>query len=548
MVMHRRDFLKRASALGGLGLLGPLGQLSYPRSCQAAAPDFSDYKALVCIFLYGGNDTLNMLVPYGSAPGKGYSDYATVRGNLAVADNDLGLTAVTSNNTNLNRGSLGAGSANPYNVNQTHGAAYTRGLYPLSGKGIDLAVNGVMPELAQLIVDNRVSILANCGTLVEPVSRDDIIAGGGRLPKFLFAHNHQQQELQTGRADDLSYIGWAGRIADVWNNINSGNPLGLNLAYLNNDHMMVGRNSSPLVLKADAPPDVSHLRAGQGSDDSDDRRALFNALAGAGGSTSRLAFNSHNTPTTGDYFKDHYNRLLLKSISTFEDLDNSWQTAQLSFSTTDPYGQDLFSFPTKDQLGFFNNINGQLIRQLESVTKMIHMGASGLLGAGYNRQIFLVQMNGFDNHASQAQDHPLLLRELSLGLWKFQQAMEELGYAQQVTTFTMSDFGRTLTRNEDGTDHAWASNQLVMGGVGDRSTGNLDGGKLFGTLPDLQLGGPDDYGEKGRYIPTTAQEQVNAAVARWFGVDDSLMRTLFPNLVNFQSGSEFDSAFMDLFV
>jgi uncharacterized protein (DUF1501 family) len=547
MVMHRRDFLKRATALGGLGLLGPLGQLSYPKSCQAAAPNFSDYKALVCIFLYGGNDALNMLIPYGSTPGRGYSDYATVRGNLAVADNDLGLSSVTSNNTNLNQGNLGTGSANPYNVNQNHTTAYKRGLYPLTGKGIDLAVNGVMPELAQLIVDDRVSLIANCGTLVEPTSRADITAGIAKRPKFLFAHNHQQQELQTGRADDLYYTGWAGRIADAWSGINNANPLGLNLAYFNVDHMVVGRNSSPLVMKADNPPNVDHLRSGV-NNDRDDRRALFYALAGVEGNTGRLNFNGLNTPTTGDYFKDHYNHLLRKSLSTFENLDATWQTTQLDFSTTDSYGQDLFSIPTNAQLGFSSNIGGQLIRQLESVTKMIHMGSSGLLGPGYNRQIFLVQMNGFDNHASQAQVHPRLLRELSLGLWKFQQAMEELGYAQQVTTFTMSDFGRTLTRNEDGTDHAWASNQLVMGGVGDHSTGSLDGGKLFGTPPDLQLGGPDDYSEKGRYIPTTAQDQVNAAIARWFGVDDSLMRTLFPNLVNFQSGSDYDSAFTKLFV
>lgn len=547
MVMHRRDFLKRATTMGGLGLLAPLGQLSYSRRCQAATPAFSDYKALVCIFLYGGNDTFNMLIPYGSAPGRGYSDYASVRGDLAVADNNLALSSLTDSHTNLNQGSLGAGSANPYNINQHHSTAYTSGLYPLTGKGIDLAVNGLMPELAQLIYDNRVGIVANSGTLVEAVSRADISAGRARLPKFLFAHDHQQRELQTGRADDLGQIGWAGRIADAWNDVNNGNPLGLNLAYFNSDLMMVGQNSSPLVLKPEAPPSIHHLKTGM-NDANDDRRSLFNALAGVENNTGRLDFNRLNTPATGDYFKHLYNRLLLNSISTFEHLDSIWQATQLNFSTPDSYGQDLFSIPTHDQLGFSKNINGTLIRQLESVTKMIHMGASGLLGPGYNRQIFLVQLSGFDSHASQAQYHPLLLRELSLGLWKFQQAMEELGYARQVTTFTLSDFGRTLTRNEDGTDHAWASTQLVMGGVGDRSAGNLDGGKLFGSLPDLRLGGADDYSDKGRFIPTTAQDQVNAAVARWFGVDDTLMRTLFPNLVNFQSGSDYDSAFTPLFV
>ncbi|MEW8028244.1 MAG: DUF1501 domain-containing protein [Candidatus Thiodiazotropha sp.] len=547
MVMHRRDFLKHATVMGGLGLLAPLGQLSYTRPCLAAAPTFSDYKALVCIFLYGGNDTFNMLIPYGGTTGKGYMDYASVRRDLAVADRDLDLTSVTTANTNLNRSSLGAGSANPYNVNQHQSTAYTRGLYPLTGKGIDLAVNGVMPELAQLIVDNRVSIVANTGTLVEPVNRTDIIAGSAELPKFLFAHDHQQRELQTGQANDLGHIGWAGRIADAWNGVNGGNPVGLNLSYFNNDLMMVGRSTSPLVMKTDKPPSIGHLKTGV-SRDRDDRRALFKALAGVQGDTGRLNFNALNTTSTGDYFKGLYNRLLLKSLSTFDYLNSSWQTTHIDLTTPDSYGQELFSMPTNRQLGFSKNIDGALIKQLASVTKMIHMGASGILGPGYNRQIFLVRLGGFDTHASQAEHHSLLLRELSLALWKFQKAMEELGYAQQVTTFTMSDFGRTLTNNGDGTDHAWASNQLVMGGVGDHSPGSLDGGKLFGTLPDLRLGGTDDYGDMGRYIPTTAQDQINAAIARWFGVDDALMQSLFPNLVNFRTGADYASAYADLFV
>ncbi|MCU7932882.1 MAG: DUF1501 domain-containing protein [Candidatus Thiodiazotropha sp. (ex Codakia rugifera)] len=151
-------------------------------------------------------------------------------------------------------------------------------------------------------------------------------------------------------------------------------------------------------------------------------------------------------------------------------------------------------------------------------------------------------------HSNQAITHPLLLRELSLGLWEFQKSMEELGYAKQVTTFTLSDFGRTLSQNGDGTDHAWGSHQLVMGGLGDGSAASLDGGKLFGTLPHLHLGGDDDFSDKGRIIPTMAQDQVNASIARWFGVDDDLMQSLFPNLVYFQTNGNFESAYVDLFV
>lgn len=547
MAMHRRDFLKRTAAMGGLGMLGTLGELSSVRSALAATPAFSDYKAMVCIFLYGGNDAFNMLIPYAGATGKGYADYASVRGDLAVDDRDLDLSTVASGGRDLNRGALGPGSANPYNLDLGQRSAYTRGLYPLTSKGIGLAVNGLMPELAQLIMDDRLSIVANTGTLVEPVSRGDIVAATAELPEFLFSHSNQQTELQTGQADKLGQTGWAGRIADAWQGINGGNPLGLNISYHGGNIMMVGRNDSPLVLNTGAPPYIGYLRTGTSSGH-DDRRALYKALAGAQGSTGRLDFNSANTPETADYFKNLYNRLLLKSLSTFDYLNDSWGAGQIDLITPDSYGQALFSIPDHEQLGFSRNINGGLIKQLESVTRMIHMGASGLLGPNYNRQIFLVKFGGFDTHSSQAENHPLLLRELSLALWKFHKAMEELGYAKQVTTFTMSDFGRSLTRNDDGTDHAWGSSQLVMGGIGDRSTGSLDGGKLFGALPDLRLGGEDDHGEMGRFIPSTAQDQVNATIARWFGVDDTLMRSLFPNLVNFQQGTDFESAYTGLFI
>ena len=544
MATQRRDFLK---ALAGMSALGATGHLMLPNHAVAAAPGFDDYKALVCIFLYGGNDAFNMLVPLGSDPFRGYTPYADIRGSLAVANEDLGLEQVTTNGGNLNQGILGGGEANPYNLNFNQTSAYTRGLYPLTEKGVNLGVNGVMPELAQLFMDDRLTILANTGTLVRPVSRSEIRAGNAELPLFLFAHNHQQRELQTGQANNLNDIGWAGKIADNWSNINQGNPLGLNISYAGNDRLLIGQQTSPLVLKAGAPPAIHHLRESAGNA-YDDRRALFKALAGIQGTTGRLDFDAVNTSSTADPFKDLYNRKLLKSLSTFDQLNQSWSTVQIDYTSTGPYGEALFDVPSTQQLGFNNSIKGQLINQLEAVSKMIHLGASGNLGAGYNRQIFFVQLSGFDTHASQAADHPLLLRELSLALWKFQKAMEELGHADRVTSFTMSDFGRTLSYNGDGTDHAWGSHQLVMGGYGSASAGRLDGGKLLGKLPSLQLAGDDDYSDKGRIIPTLAQDQVNAALTQWLGVDQDLMRSLFPNLSHFQTTGDFESAYANLFV
>ncbi|MCG8100605.1 MAG: hypothetical protein JAZ05_16090, partial [Candidatus Thiodiazotropha taylori] len=171
MTIHRREFLK---SLASLACVSSMGSLTLPGQATAAAPNFNDYKALVCIFLYGGNDAFNMLIPTSTDANKGYDPYAEVRGNLAVNNSDLGIAQVNTNGGNLNQGVLGAGQQNPYNQNLNQNTAYTRGIYPLSGKGIDLGVNGVMPELAQLIIDNRTSILANSGTLVRRVTRDEI--------------------------------------------------------------------------------------------------------------------------------------------------------------------------------------------------------------------------------------------------------------------------------------------------------------------------------------------------------------------------------------
>jgi len=186
------------------------------------------------------------------------------------------------------------------------------------------------------------------------------------------------------------------------------------------------------------------------------------------------------------------------------------------------------------------------------VAKMIDLGAKDAFATGnYKRQIFFVGIGGHDSHNSQAESHPKKLREMSLGLWKFQKAMEELGHAEKVTTFSMSDFGRTLSINGGlGTDHAWGSHHFVMGGAGTKTSGSLNGGSMIGTLPSLKIGGADDYKDKGRIIPTTSQDQVNATICKWFGVDPSLISNIFPNLSNFEtSPGDANSAYLnDLFV
>lgn len=520
----RRDFMKFLLGSGALGSVGWMPQLS------AASPNFSDYKALVCIFLNGGNDGFNMFVPTGSDVASGYDTYASIRGNLAIASNTL-------THVDLNSAKLETGTGNPYFQDGLEERAYVKGVYDMSANGMDIGVNAVMPELSQLIGDNKASVIANIGTLVEPVTRSAILSGNPSLPLFLFAHNHQQRILQTGQANNLNDIGWAGKIADAWQGVNGGSALGLNISYGGNDRMLIGEATAPLNLGLGSPAPYRGMLAGEFGA-SDDRIAAFKALLGEENSspTGNLHFDSTNTYSTGNPFETLYAKQSRKSLSVYTQLFQDWKNTEVNYTRTGSYGEPLFQLPTFSDLGFEKDLGGRLLEQLENVAKMIHLAANNKLdNKTFNRQIFFVTLGGFDTHASQVYEHPRLLRELSLGLWKFQQAMEEFGLAKQVTTFTMSDFGRTITNNGDGTDHAWGSHHIVMGGDGNGGAGSLNGGAMLGSLPDIRLAGDQDFSDQGRIIPELCQDQLNATLCRWFGMDEGSLAGIFPNLQNFES-------------
>lgn len=535
----RRSFLKTlaggsAAALSGL----PLAML--PRGVNAMAPGFGDYKALVCVMLLGGNDAHNMLIPTSPTD---YADYVAGRGDMGVALNPLAKSG-------LNDGTMGNGSNNPYRVGigdslTSAEEAYLNGYYDI---GHDLGVNAVMPELAQLLDDNKASIIANCGALVEPgATRATVANASAKLPLFLFAHNHQQRIIYTGQSDNLRSAGWAGRIADNWTGINGGSLLGLNVSYFGNLRLMIGDETSPLYLQG-TPGSYKRFLGHDQNPLQEDRRALFQALTGLSGrATPRLDFGPERVYAPGDPFKSLYNRLSTTSLESSENLVQTWAENDPVYTSTDPYGQPLFSVPTANDLGFHSGIKGNLIGQLNNVAKMIYLSKNSKFPSTFNRQIFLVAMGGFDTHSDQLGQHPSLLRELSLGLWSFQKAMEDLGLNNNVMSFTMSDFGRTLQRNGDGTDHAWAGHHLVMGGDGSGAAGTLNGGQMFGRVPSYKMGKDDDMEASGRFIPDIGQDQINASLCNWFGVDEALMPTIFPNITKFQSGNSLDTAYLPLF-
>jgi uncharacterized protein (DUF1501 family) len=534
----RREFLRLAGALAAGACIPQVRNFSFA-SMPGGMPQFGDYKAMVCIYLYGGNDPHNMLVPISQDPDRGYAPYSSARPALAVDSNPLSFP-------DLRSGSLTPGSGNPYYDQGSISRAYRKGVHSLQAQGIDYGLNGVMPEMAQLIRDQRASAVLNVGTLVRPTTRAEIFNGSADLPLFLFAHDHQQRQLQTGHAGSLAGNGWAGQIADDWLGINGGSPLGLSISYSGNDPMLVGRKTFPVVLSAPNPPAFEGI-AVSGDEEARDRAALFQAMAGESAQGQNVQFGPGRVVGADGPFKRIFGETERRALETYELVKSVWDANRINYQSRGSYDEPLFQVPNANTLGFNLGLRGSLIKQLEAVAKMVHLASTGKFGPGFERQVFFVELGGWDMHQQQSTIHPANLRELSLAAWKFQLALEELGHADKVTSFTMSDFGRTLTQNQDGTDHAWGSHQLVIGGDGVGGAGELRGGLSFGEMPSLVLGGVDDYEVQGRLIPKISQDQVNAAICDWFGVTEAALGGIFPNLSNFQTGFDLRSAYLDLF-
>ena len=513
--MKRRNFLK--TGLTGLSMMG-MPQLGV----KAALPSFSGYKALVCVYLNGGNDAWNTFVPASGSGNTQWTVYNNGRGDLSVANSDITLPSI---------GTLNQGSGNPYYSSGSDSSAYLGGAYPITGIS-EVNVNAMMPELARLLEDGKASLIGNIGTLVEPLTgKTDYQDAAKKKPSFLFAHNHQTRVIQTGKADDLNTTGWAGRLADLWSGINNGSVMGLNVSFNGQVRLMTGVNSKPILFSPDQTTSYWDMEKDSSNAVYSSRRNLFATLYGS---------NSGSDP-----FRSVYNRMLKSSLDLDELLRTYWNSNhKTTFSSKGSYGEGLFSVPTTSQTGMEEDLNGDLVEQLEAVTQLIHLGSNSSK-MNFNRQIFFVNFGSFDTHGNQTEEHPILLRELSLALWKFQKALEELGVDDKVATFTSSDFGRTIGNNGDGTDHAWSTINLVMS----KSAGTtFNGGKFYGDLPNLTMGGSDDIrdGGKGRFVPKLSVEQMHSTLCSWFGVPDADIATLFPNLPNFKSGADISSAFLKL--
>ena len=448
MSMDRREFLRRASALSCESLacrLAPLGLAGFTAAARAqAAPN--DYKALVCVFLFGGVDGNNLVIPLDTA---GYGQYAAVRPE-----------------------------SSGINIAQSSLLAIQPAGTPLFGLHPRLA------EIHPLFVQGKLAILANVGPLNEPTNQANFDA---KRPDNLFSHSDQQAQWQSAVSSGPSSTGWGGRIADAVAARNTGFPVVTSIAGTN--LYITGIATSPLALPSSgglALQGFANLPA------SNARLAAMQAI---------LALDRENA-----YVKSAAD--ITARALTLSGIVNPILTATNAAVTP-----------------LFAGQNSSIAQQLLQVAKLIEARAT----TGARRQVFFVSLGGFDTHSNELSTLDTLLGQLSPALRSFYEATAQLGVSEQVTTFTLSDFGRTFQpASGAGTDHAWGNHHFILGGA-------VRGGEMFGRYPTLVRGGPDDAGAEGRWIPTTSVDQYGATLARWFGVGATDLGATFPNLSRFHA-------------
>ena len=445
MRIPRRSFIQYASLAAGGSVVGlqPFGSLN--AFAQSATPP-SDYKALVCVFLFGGNDANNTLVPFDTA---GYQNYAKLRGPLALPQSQL-----------LQLASMPK-----------------------------FALHGSLPEIRQLIDSGDAAVIANVGTLLEPTTRANV-AAQLNLPSNLFSHADQQLQWQNAAQSAATSTGWAGRMSDLLGkSYNSYASIPMITSVAGDTVFCDGQSTDPLTV---VPGNLGGVTCGEGTAECATREELAQSFLSF---ESGLSLVQADNVISQDAYR--YASVLTEAVS-----------AAAPLSTV---------FPA----------NNPFATQLQQIAQLMQVRSS----FGVNRQIFFAGVGNFDTHANQFGQQSVLLAQFSSALSAFYQATQELAIASQVTTFTMSDFSRTFQPNSNsGSDHGWGSHHIVLGGA-------VRGAKLYGTYPTLALGGPDDSGANGRWIPSISSVQYAATLASWFGVGSSQLSSIFPGLSAFSSAN-----------
>jgi uncharacterized protein (DUF1501 family) len=454
----RRAFLQRVSSLAAVGAVSPLA-INLAALGEAAAFQATDYKALVCVFLVGGNDSANTVVPYDTAT---YDQYHRIRGGgpgrtaggIALARADLEATVLTP------------------------AAARTDSL--------QFALHPQMSRLARLFSERKASVVFNVGPLVEPTTLAQYRQQSVRLPPKLFSHN-DQQAYWAAESPEGAQSGWGGRIGDLALSSNQKAQFTC-ISTDGNAIFLAGRNAAQYQISPGGAVALLAYKFG----------TFFSVRV-------RDEIRSLLQQSRGDPFEADYVAVIDRSIDYEKQIEQALADSDVRTN-----------FP-----------GNSLGAQLRMVARLIRARA----GLGASRQVFFVQLGGFDLHSNMMSRQPGQLREVSESMGAFHDAMVEIGTSDKVTAFTASDFGRTLSFNGDGSDHGWGGHHIVVGGA-------VEGGRFFGTPPPFstrESAAPEDQWHvgQGRWLPSTSLAQFGATLARWFGVSDTEALALLPNLANF---------------
>ena len=444
--MKRRKFIQDAgcAAIGGSTLVSSIMNLS-ALNASAGYHNTSDFKALVCILLAGGNDSFNMLIPKGSAE---HLEYQSVRGGLAIDNNNV---LALNNGFNNNR---------------------------------ELGLHPSLLNIRNIYNNGNATFISNVGSLVEPINLSQYQNASKQLPLGLFSHVDEIAHWQTSIPQERGSIGWGGRMADLLSSVNTNQNISMSISLSGGNLLQTGGSTRPFTLTANGAVGINGY----------DGMSTFDQIR-----TSAL------DSLLGGQHTNLFERTYMEIVKNSNDANLNYDEA---VANTSPL-QTLFSE---------NNATSQDL-------KVIAQTIAARADLEMSRQIFFVTIGGWDHHDEVLNSQASKLSKLDIALSEFNDALIELGLTDDVTTFTISDFGRTLTSNGNGSDHAWGGNALVMGGA-------VNGNNIYGQYPDLFLGNPLDVG-RGRLIPTLAADQYLAELALWFGVPKSELDIIFPNIHNF---------------
>ncbi len=449
--LSRRRFLGRlnCAAISAMPILNTLLNLKLASNVAAAAAPASDHRALVCLFLSGGCDTFNVLVPRGDTE---YAEYKTVRGNIALPQNQL------------------------------------LALNPTVSPGVSLGVHPGLSGIQSLFNTGKAAFVANVGTLVEPVTKADYDADDGtkRFPINLYSHSDQIEQWHTSTPNVRSAKGWAGRAADLIHDMNADQSVSMNISLTGANIWQSGENTLEYTVSPGGAIGLEGYEKGY-VDDYSTVPIRTRAV------DSQLAFQYQHLLTQA------FNTKKIAALEAYSKFNSAVDVTLPDVTFPDTY----------------------LAAQFRMVAKAI----KGHAALGQSRQTFFIEYGGWDHHDGVIANQAEMLPEVDGAVKAFFDCLAAMGLDSEVTLFTASDFGRTLTNDNDGADHAWGGNHLVVGGA-------VNGQRIYGQYPQLYADNPLDVG-RGRFIPTTSVDEYFAELALWFGVPRSDMHLVLPNLGNF---------------